>query len=160
MDDYIECRSYTHARRHPWVIGKIGGWALPTPLSPTQVILLLVSFFGLLWTRPIWAHLPGGLNIIVQGGLPLALAWGFRHLKVEGRSPLRFIVGYLSYVGTPKKGVLHGKRVVDPSSKLLHRSNIFIAEFDDDFDVVDDEAPAGAAIYSFPEYRDSEIRTA
>jgi hypothetical protein len=105
----LACRTYTRGRKHPLVIGKIGGWALPTPLSPTQLLVLLGSFGVLLYTRSIWAHLGAVANLLVQGGIPFALAWGVRHLRIEGRPPLRTLAGFLVYATAPKDGVLHGR---------------------------------------------------
>lgn len=107
--DSLACRTYTRARKHPLVIGKIGGWALPTPLSPTQLFVLLGSFGLLLYTRSVWGHLGALANLLVQGGVPLALTWAVRHLRIEGRPPLRTASGFLSLATSPKGGVVHGR---------------------------------------------------
>lgn len=106
--DSLACRTYTRARKHPLVIGKIGGWALPTPLSPPQLLVLLGSFGLLLYTRSVWGHLGALANLLVQGGVPLALTWAVRHLRIEGRPPLRTAAGFLSLATSPKGGVAHG----------------------------------------------------
>jgi hypothetical protein len=107
--DVLDCRTYTRARKHPLVIGKIGGWALPTPLSPTQLLVLLGSFGLLLYTRAVWGHLGALANLLVQGGVPLTLTWAVRHLRIEGRPPLRTAAGLLSLATSPKGGVAHGR---------------------------------------------------
>lgn len=107
----LRCSSYTHARRFPLVIGRIGGYALPTPLTPTQVVVLLGSAGLLLATRDAWARLPGALDLVVGMLLPVAAAWAVRHAVVEGRSPMRFAVGVLSYVARPRRGLRDGRRV-------------------------------------------------
>lgn len=109
-DGRLVCRSYTHARRHPQVIGRIGGWTLPSPITPTQLGVLLVSALALVRCRAVWAHLPGAVNSVVLLGLPMALAWLARHLRADGRSPIRFAVGVLSYVGAPRCGSYLGRR--------------------------------------------------
>jgi hypothetical protein len=91
------------------VIGKIGGCALPTPLSPTQLLVLLGSFGFLLYTRSMWGHLGPLGNLLVQGGVPLGLTWAVRHLRLEGRPPLRTAAGFLSLATSPKGGVAHGR---------------------------------------------------
>ena len=108
-DEQVVCRVYTRARRHPNVIGVVGGWTLPYPLTPTQLGVLLGSFGLLLWARRFWAFLPGRLNILVVGGVPIVLCWAVRHLRMEGRSPMRMAIGAASYLVRPRHGTLHGK---------------------------------------------------
>ena len=100
----LQCRSYTHARRFPLVIGKVGGYALPTPLTPAQVVVLLGTVTVELSTRQHWARFPGPIDLVVAMLLPLALAWAVRHATVEGRSPLRFGIGLLTYALRPRRG--------------------------------------------------------
>lgn len=107
----LECRTYTHARRFPIVIGKIGGYALPTPLTPTQVVVLLGVTGAELVTRGWWARLPGALDLLVAMLLPVLAAWAVRHAVVEGRSPLQALVGYLTYLMAPRHGLQAGRRV-------------------------------------------------
>jgi hypothetical protein len=108
-DGHVVCRVYTRARRHPNVIGVIGGWTLPWPLTPTQLGVLLGSFGMLLWSRRLWAFLPGSLNTLIIGGGPIFLCWAVRHLRMEGRSPMRMAAGAASYLARPRQGTLHGK---------------------------------------------------
>jgi len=126
----IECRSYTFARAHPVVIGKIGGYSLPIQLSPVQLLVLIVSFLVLLWTRALWAHLPGTLNLLVQVLVPLALAWALRHLRVEGRSPIRMAFGLVSYASTPRDGQVGGRPYREGGSRPLRGARVFVAEME------------------------------
>lgn len=105
----VVCRSYTFARRHPAVIGKIGGWTLPGPVSPAQLGVLVGSFVVLVQTRRLWAHLPAVLNLVVIAGLPLALAWAVRHLRMEGRSPVRMAAGLACLLSAPPGGTRQGR---------------------------------------------------
>lgn len=104
----ITCRSYTHARRFPLVIGRIGGYALPTPLTPAQVAVLLGGFWLLGASRRLWAVLPGPADVVVALALPIVAAWAVRHARVEGRSPFAFALGLLRYLSRPRHGVRHG----------------------------------------------------
>lgn len=109
-DGHVVCRVYTRARRHPNVIGVIGGWTLPWPLTPTQLGVLLGSFVALMTTRRLWSIvLPGSLNTIVVAGVPIFLCWAVRHLRMEGRSPVRMAAGLASYLAKPRQGTLHGR---------------------------------------------------
>jgi len=106
----VVCRVYTRARRHPNVIGVIGGWTLPWPLTPTQLGVLLGSFFALMMTRGLWSIvLPGSLTTMVLGGVPIFSCWAVRHLRMEGRSPVRMAAGVASYLVKPRQGTLQGR---------------------------------------------------
>jgi hypothetical protein len=107
----IECRTYTHARRHPLVIGRIGGYALPTPMMPTQVVVLVGSAAVAVWTRRWWAVLPGAADLAVAAALPVLLAWAVRHARVEGRPPLRAAIGWCTYAARPRRGRRGGRPV-------------------------------------------------
>ncbi len=107
----LTCRSYTHARRFPLVVGRIGGYALPTPLTPAQVVTLLGSALLLLATRRVWSVLPGRAEVLVAIGAPLLLSWSVRHARVEGRSPLRAAAGFVAYALRPRLGVRQGRPV-------------------------------------------------
>lgn len=114
MPDEIACRSYTHARRYPWVIGSIGGWQLPTQLSLSQLAAMGLTLLMLVQTRGLWAHLPRMLNLGVEAALPVAAGWGARHLRIEGRSPGRALLGLASYLSCPRQGRIHGRAVRRP----------------------------------------------
>lgn len=108
-DTGIACRSYTHARRYAWVIGSIGGWQLPTQLNLAQLAAIGIALLVLVQTRGWWAHLPHLLNLLVEAALPAAAAWGARHLRIEGRSPGRALLGALAYLSFPRQGRIHGR---------------------------------------------------
>lgn len=107
----VECRTYTHARRFPLVIGKVGGYALPTPLTPAQVVVAIVTVVVELATRRWWAVLPGALDLVAAMVVPVVAVWTVRHAVIEGRSPLRYGAGLLAYLLRPRGGVRAGRRV-------------------------------------------------
>jgi hypothetical protein len=117
LENSIVCRSYTHARTYPWVLGKIHGYTLPTQLTPAQLGVLFGSFLLLLWTRGIWAHLGGLVNLLVQVGVPMGLAWALRHLRLEGRPPLRTVFGYSTYLFFPRYGQVLGRAHREPPAR-------------------------------------------
>jgi hypothetical protein len=114
LDATLPCRSYTHARRYPWVIGKVGGWQLPTQLTLAQLGAIGATLFVLVETRELWAHLPRLANLLVEITLPCVAAWAARHLRVEGRSPLSALAGLVGYLATPRLGQVQGRRHRDP----------------------------------------------
>jgi hypothetical protein len=110
----IVCRSYTFARRYPLVIGKIGGWTpIWGPATPAQYGIGIASALLLIATRRFWAYLPGPLEVVVFLAVPFGLAWYLRAAKIEGRAPLRALVGLYTLLATPPKGELGGKPVID-----------------------------------------------
>ena len=108
----VTCHSYTHARRYPLVIGKIGGFALPSPLSPSQIATLLGSFFVMLVARRWWGFLlPGIADAVLLLLVPAAAAWAVRHLRMEGRSPVKMLMGLITLAAAPGRGTVRGRRV-------------------------------------------------
>ena len=106
----IECATYTHARRHPMVLGKIGGWTPPRQLTVAQIFVLLGSFFILVKTSALWSQLlPGGMATMVVLGVPAAATWSVRRARVEGRSLARAGVGFAQCIGRPSRGSVQGK---------------------------------------------------
>ncbi|MEV6822891.1 TcpE family conjugal transfer membrane protein [Nocardiopsis dassonvillei] len=111
-------RSYTRARRHPWVIGRIQGWTLPLgPFSATQLGVLVLSLWLLIQTAPLWTRL--GPLAVVPVVLPFAATWAVRHAQIEGRTPLRALGGYLALYTAPRRGTLHGRPVPTPDPVRL-----------------------------------------
>ncbi|WP_052745990.1 TcpE family conjugal transfer membrane protein, partial [Allosalinactinospora lopnorensis] len=112
-------RSYTKARRHPWVIGKIQGWTLPMgPFTATQLGVLAVGLYLLAKTWPLWSHL-GPFAVIVIAA-PIAATWAVRHATIEGRTPLRALTGYLALLTAPRTGWMHGRPVTEPRPEPVH----------------------------------------
>ncbi len=111
-------RSYTRARRHPWVIGRIQGWTLPLgPFSATQLGVLVLSLWLLIQTAPLWTRL--GPLAVVPIAVPFAATWAVRHAQIEGRTPLRALGGYLALYTAPRRGTLHGRPVPTPDPVRL-----------------------------------------
>lgn len=116
----ITCATYTHARRHPMVIGQIAGWTPPFQLSLVQIGVLLVSFFVMVQTWRLWAEpLPNSLALVVGAGVPIALTWAVRRVRIEGRSLPRAAVGWVSLWCTPHRGMLRGRPYRDPPAVAL-----------------------------------------
>jgi hypothetical protein len=109
--------SYTRARRHPLVIGKLpGAGRLPGgPYTITQVMTMVLTFGLLVMTKDLWAHF-GVMNFLLMVLLPWGLAWVLRYARLDGRDPARAIRSLFVYSSTPAQGRLAGKpmRVVRP----------------------------------------------
>jgi hypothetical protein len=124
-DRSLLCRSYTHARRYPWVIGRICGWQLPTQLTPAQLGAMAATLFALVETRSLWAHLPRMLNLLIELGVPVVSAWAVRHLRMEGRSPVRALAGLVGYLMAPRGGLVQGRPHHEPAAGHV-RSRVFV----------------------------------
>ena len=106
----VHCATYTHARRHPMVLGRIAGWTPPFQLSLAQIGVLLVGFWVMFQTWRLWAPaLPSSLALIIGAGVPIGLTWAVRRVRVEGRSLARAALGWVSLWSTPPKGTLRGR---------------------------------------------------
>jgi len=106
-------RSYTHALRHPIVIGRIAGWRLPWALSATQLGAIAATTGVLLATRPVWAHLGGVGNLAVFALTVGGSGWAVRHWRIEGRSPMSAVMGILTVALAPgsRRGIRNGQPV-------------------------------------------------
>ncbi|RLU82061.1 hypothetical protein CTZ27_31425 [Streptomyces griseocarneus] len=109
--------SYTRARRHPLVIGKLpGAGRLPGgPYTITQVMTMVIAFGLLVMTRDLWARF-GGLNFVLMVVVPWGLAWVLRYARLDGRDPARAVRSLFIYSSTPAQGRLAGRpqRVTRP----------------------------------------------
>jgi hypothetical protein len=107
--EVIECRVYTHGRRHPIVIGNIQGLRIP-PITPAQLGLAVGSGVVLAVSHGLWAHLGPFANGFVFLALPVGLAWAARAVRMEGRAPWRAGLGWLQLLSAPSEGVQLGRR--------------------------------------------------
>lgn len=124
----VLCASYTYARRHPKVLGRIGGWAPPVQLSFVQLGTLAVSLVLLTLTWDVWAPvLPPSVRLLVITGLPSGACWAVRRSRLEGRSLVRTAVGALTLTCRPRGGSVHGRPA--PSAALVdwRRDQVWIA---------------------------------
>ena len=83
-DHQIICATYTHARRHPMVLGNIGGWTPPFQLTLVQVGVLIGAYVIEMQTWRWWgAKLPMTLAAIIAIGVPCLLAWVVRRTRMS-----------------------------------------------------------------------------
>lgn len=101
-------RSYTKARRYPWMIGKIQGWIVPFgPFTALQIGVLVTTLWLLLQTAHLWTGL--GIFALLVLALPPAATWAVRHAHIDGRSPVHAIAGYLALATAPRQGTIRGR---------------------------------------------------
>lgn len=130
-DDQLVCATYTHARRHPMVLGQIGGWTPPFQLTLMQVAVLLLGFVAEYKTWHWWgAHLPRTLGVIVFLGVPATLAWLARHARAEGRSLPRAIIGWLALLLRTRAGRVGGRAYRPARPGSPGRTPVYVAPGD------------------------------
>lgn len=123
----LHCRSWTDARRFPLVVGRIGGFRLPFVLSLHQVAVLLTTFGGLVATRTVWAVLGPVGNVLIVIGIPAVLTYAVRHLRIEGRSPVRSLLGLASLAATPRHGVNIDGPVRTPRTRYAPTARVLVS---------------------------------
>jgi hypothetical protein len=122
----LVCCSYTYARRFPLVIGKLGGWSpLWGPASISQYAVGVTAALTLFHSRGLWAHLGPLGNLTVGVLLPFLLAWMVRRVRIEGRDPLRALVGLANYAFAPRHGVVRGRPAPRPRPHRLASLPVF-----------------------------------
>lgn len=102
--------SYTRARKHPLVVGKLpGAGRLPGgPYTITQIVTMVVAFGLLVVTREVWAHF-GVMNFLIMIAFPWGLAWVLRYARMDGRDPARALRSLFTYSSAPAEGRLSGR---------------------------------------------------
>ena len=131
-DGQIICATYTHARRHPMVLGNIGGWTPPFQLTLVQVGVLIVTYLVEIQTWRWWgAKLPMTLAAIIAVGVPCLLAWVVRRTRIEGRSLPRLALGWARFAVLPRRGVVGGRPYRPARPVALLRSAMYVAPGDE-----------------------------
>lgn len=133
-DDEILCATYTHARRHPMVLGNIGGWTPPFQLTLVQVGVLIVAYLVEMQTWRWWgAHLPRAVGVAVAAGVPCLLAWVVRRTRLEGRSLPRLAFGWFQYLAAPKGGSVGGRPYRPARPAAPFRAPVYVAAIEEDW---------------------------
>ena len=131
MDEVIHFQSYTHALRHPIIIGRIAGWRLPWALSVTQLGAVGATAVALLATRPVWAHLGGVGNLVLFSVIVGGAGWAARHWRIEGRSPIAAAAGILSMALLPARRSTRNGRPVRTSRPARDSAPVTVSALHD-----------------------------
>lgn len=111
-DRRILCATYTHARRHPLVIGRIAGWTSPVQVSVPQLVVAGLTFWIEMKLWRWWADtLPRHYAVVIALTLPCLIAWAVRRVRVEGRSLPRAAFGWASLLLAPRSGRAGGRAI-------------------------------------------------
>ncbi|MFE2470274.1 hypothetical protein [Streptomyces mirabilis] len=115
-------RCYTHARRHPLVIGRFpgGGRLWGGPYTVPQAIVMAGSFVALIVFRPLWAHFGLLGNVVIAFAVPYALGFVVRKVNVDGRNPLAVAGSMLGLMGAPSTGRMGGRPLKSLGRRPVH----------------------------------------
>ncbi len=101
-------RSYTRARRHPWVLGRLGDFRLPLgPYTPPQLVIASVGAFVLIKTVTWWAPTLGPVPVVVWA----VAIWAARHSRVGGRAFGPAVMDAAALLVAPRGGRIGGRPV-------------------------------------------------
>ncbi|MFF4371502.1 hypothetical protein [Streptomyces sp. NPDC001594] len=108
-------RAYTIARRHPWVLGKLGDWTLPFgPYTPAQLVVLGGGAFVLIKMFDWWSW---------AGPVPIALwlgaVWAVRGAQIAGQNPFTAVLGVGSLLLRHPAGRIGGRVARDRQPSCL-----------------------------------------
>ncbi|MCX5327790.1 hypothetical protein [Streptomyces sp. NBC_00140] len=108
-------RFYTAARRHPWVLGKVGDWKIPLgPYTPAQIAVGVVGGFVLVKTISWWSVL-GPVPITAW----LLTIWVVRRPRIRGRAPMQAALGWMLLGWQPQGGRIGGRAARDRAARPL-----------------------------------------
>ncbi|MEU4266109.1 hypothetical protein ACYCCF_30260 [Streptomyces argenteolus] len=115
-------RVYTAARRHPWVLGKLGDWVIWFgPYTPAQLAVLGGGALLLVKTFSWWSWM-GPVPVVLW----LVAVWAVRGAKISGRSPLTAALGWLTLLARHPAGRIRGRVARDRQTTML--SGTFVIE--------------------------------
>ncbi|MFJ7209660.1 hypothetical protein ACIQWR_39780 [Streptomyces sp. NPDC098789] len=98
-------RSYTGARRHPWVLGKLGDWTMPFgPYTPAQLVVLGGGALVLIETFSWWSW-AGPVPVVVW----LVSVWAVRGAQIAGQSPFTALLGAVVVLTRHPAGRINGQ---------------------------------------------------
>ena len=89
------------------------------PYTVPQLITMVVGLGLMVLTYPLWGHF-GLANIVPLVGVPYALSFVVRRLRIEGRSPFAVLAGVVGLALSPRQGRVGGVPVRVPRPALLH----------------------------------------
>ena len=102
-------RVYTSARRHSWVLGKLGDWVIPFgPYTPAQLVVMGGGALLLIKTFTLWAFL-GPVPVVLW----LVTIWAVRGAKIGGRTPFTAAFGWLTLLAQHPAGRIGGRAARD-----------------------------------------------
>jgi hypothetical protein len=110
------------------VLGSIGGWSPPFQVTMTQLGVLLASVLVINKSWYLWGPLfPPIVSVLIALAVPSLAAWAARRVKVEGRSPGRAALGWLSLMCAPQDGTVGGHPAREPGAVSFGAGRTWLA---------------------------------
>ncbi|WP_330334787.1 hypothetical protein OHS33_36930 [Streptomyces sp. NBC_00536] len=98
-------RSYTGARRHPWVLGKLGDWVMWFgPYTPAQLVVLGGGALLLIRTFSWWSW-AGPVPVVLW----LVSVWAVRGAQIAGQNPFTALLGAVLVLTRHPAGRIRGR---------------------------------------------------
>ncbi|WP_405444589.1 hypothetical protein [Streptomyces erythrochromogenes] len=108
-------RVYTSARRHPWVLGRLGDWTVPFgPYTPAQLVVLGGGAFALIKTYALWSW-AGPVPVVLW----IASVWAVRGAQIAGQNPFTAVLGVLVLLTRHPAGRVGGRIARDRRPSYL-----------------------------------------
>ncbi|MGW6971683.1 MULTISPECIES: hypothetical protein [unclassified Streptomyces] len=108
-------RNYTSARRHPWVLGKLGDWTIWFgPYTPAQLVVIGGGAFALIKGYDWWSW-AGPIPV----GLWVGAVWAVRGAQIAGQNPFTAAFGALSLLMRHPAGRIGGRVAREKASGVL-----------------------------------------
>ncbi|UUU37539.1 conjugal transfer protein [Streptomyces sp. NBC_00162] len=108
-------RAYTSARRHPWVLGRLGDWTVPFgPYTPAQLVVLGGGAFALINTFAWWSW-AGPVPVVLW----LGAVWAVRGAQIAGQNPFTAVLGGLVLLLRHPAGRISGRVARDRRPSYL-----------------------------------------
>lgn len=103
MEEKVLLRTYNKAWKFERKVYAIDNIRLPFPVNPDEIIYLVIGFLFTLFLLKVFPFLNGIPFIVRYLVLPYALMKFLTKKKFDGKLPHLFLIGYLDYMGLPKK---------------------------------------------------------
>lgn len=130
-------RVYTSARRHPWVLGKLGDWTIWFgPYTPAQLVVLGGGAFALIKTYELWSWAGPVPVLLWLGGV-----WAVRGAQIAGQNPFTALLGVVTLLLRHPAGrigghvardrqpsYLRGQFVIEPAPEMPPALRAVVAE--------------------------------
>ncbi|MEV6683912.1 hypothetical protein AB0N28_00925 [Streptomyces sp. NPDC051130] len=108
-------RVYTGARRHPWVLGKLGDWVIWFgPYTPAQLVILGGGAFALIKGYDWWSW-AGPVPVVLW----LVAVWAARGAQIAGQNPFTAAAGVLVLLLRHPAGRIGGRIARDRRPSYL-----------------------------------------
>ena len=116
--EFIDCACYTHARRHPEVLGSLGATTLPFQVTAPALVGFFVTGVVMVvtWTKGGWWTwlLPTPVNAMLCVVVPVAVGMVAQYVRIDGRNPWSGLAAFARYGIRSRRGMVAGRPTPRP----------------------------------------------